>query len=319
MAFDFFLSLLKFLPLLSILSTSLALPSSPGFVPSNDGLSSTVRQATRGNNASAWGGITATSSPVSGYRGISILCDGSQYRTGLEPLSCQDAVHQIPRDSKHLRVVAPEQRGREHNDVTLPIRFISYDGLCTIDIVTKDGVTSDTTSYYDLSRASISLEHACVAKNQVGGIAMNIGEQAGLGLVMTSFQPRVQCRRGQAPPLGNCRHLADTMKTTQEKNTWGNPRDPNAFIKLPKPLYEGLISLNAPIFNFAIILPIASEIPILTPKSHNLGNRQCAAVIRTVGPTDISSFYEIWENIVAVNGMCVRFGHLGSAVAIGVS
>lgn len=135
---------------------------------------------------------------------------------------------------------------------------------------------------------------------------------------MTSFQPRVQCRRGQAPPLSNCWHLADTMKTTQEKNTWGNPGDPNAFIRLPKPLYEGLISLNAPIFNFAIILPIASEIPILTPKSHNLGNRKCAAVIRTVGPTDVSSFYEIWENIVAVNGMCVRFGHLGSALAVGV-
>ncbi|KAI4136622.1 MAG: hypothetical protein LQ341_005523, partial [Variospora aurantia] len=180
--------------------------------------------------------------------------------------------------------MAPEQRGRGHNDVTLPIRFISYDGLCTIDIVTKDGVTSDTTSYYDLLRASISLEHACVAKNQVGGIAMNIGEQAGLGLVMTSFQPRVQCRRGQAPPLSNCWHLADTMKTTQEKNTWGNPGDPNAFIRLPKPLYEG--------------------------------NRKCAAVIRTVGPTDVSSFYEIWENIVAVNGMCVRFGHLGSALAV---
>ncbi|KAL8654741.1 MAG: hypothetical protein Q9210_001324 [Variospora velana] len=266
MAFGFLLPLLKLLPLLSILSTALALPSLPGFVPSNDRLSSPVRQATRGNNASARGGITTTSSPVSGYRNIGILCNGSQYRTGLKPLSCQDAVNQIPRDSKRLRFVAPEQRGRGHYDVTLPIRFISYDGLCTVDIVTKDGVTSDTTSYYDLLRASISLEHTCVGKNQVGGIAMNIGDQAGLGLIMTSFQPRVQCRRGQAPPLSNCRHLADTMKTTQEKNTWGNPGDPNAFIRLPKPLHEGSISPNAPLSNFAIILPIPSEIPIIDTK-----------------------------------------------------
>lgn len=48
-----------------------------------------------------------------------------------------------------------------------------------------------------------------------------------------------------------------------------------------------------------------------------LGNRKCAAVIRTTGPTDISSYYEIWESIVAITGVCVRRGLVGTALPIG--
>ena len=46
---------------------------------------------------------------------------------------------------------------------------------------------------------------------------------------------------------------------------------------------------------------------------------QCAATIQTSGATDQSSWYEMWEAIVAVNGICVRFGNLGIALARGLS
>jgi len=40
------------------------------------------------------------------------------------------------------------------------------------------------------------------------------------------------------------------------------------------------------------------------------------AIIRTSGGfgTDVSSWYEMWEAIQAVNGMCVRLGLVGTAV-----
>lgn len=47
------------------------------------------------------------------------------------------------------------------------------------------------------------------------------------------------------------------------------------------------------------------------------GGRQCVAVIRTGGARDVSTYYEMWEAIVAVTGMCIRFGHLGVAYGRG--
>lgn len=37
------------------------------------------------------------------------------------------------------------------------------------------------------------------------------------------------------------------------------------------------------------------------------------AKIETLGPTDVSSWYEIWQAVVAVEGMCVRNGQVGTA------
>lgn len=51
----------------------------------------------------------------------------------------------------------------------------------------------------------------------------------------------------------------------------------------------------------------------MTNAKINLASRQCVAVVLTTGLTDVSSFYEIWEAVVAVNGMCVRSGHSGTA------
>ncbi|KAL8992140.1 MAG: hypothetical protein Q9188_007652 [Gyalolechia gomerana] len=102
---------------------------------------------------------------------------------------------------------------------------------------------------------------------------------------MTSYDPTVQCHTGAAPPIGNCKHLFDSVRTTETRNTFGPPNDPQADVKLPKELHES--------------------------------GHQCKAIIRTAGETDTSSFYEVWEAIVAVSGMCVRFGHAGTALQRG--
>lgn len=40
--------------------------------------------------------------------------------------------------------------------------------------------------------------------------------------------------------------------------------------------------------------------------------------MKTTGITDVSSFYEMWEAVVAVNGLCVRFGRAGTAFLRGM-
>lgn len=123
---------------------------------------------------------------------------------------------------------------------------------------------------------------------------------------MTSYQPRVECRHGSAPPMGNCKHLSDTMMASSQRKTFGDAKDPQAYIKLPKELFES---------RFDTISPFASSFGLTWSKT--TGDRQCKAIIQTAGATDVSTFYEMWEAIVAVNGMCVRFGNTGTALQRG--
>lgn len=169
-----------------LVSLAVALPSQPGsFPPDLD--HGGVPLATHEGDGKTFGDIRVASSLVSRNAGPLISCDGSKYRTGLKVMSCQDAVDQIPQDAKSLRFAY--RRGEY--DVALPSRFISCeywkvicygwpdqadDGLCTIDIVLKDGVTFASASYQELSRAANALLRRCVVPNQSGGIAMSMGE-----------------------------------------------------------------------------------------------------------------------------------------------
>lgn len=40
--------------------------------------------------------------------------------------------------------------------------------------------------------------------------------------------------------------------------------------------------------------------------------------IRTIGGEDQSSYYEIWEGVQAIIGMCIRFGNWGRAIKRGM-
>ena len=46
-------------------------------------------------------------------------------------------------------------------------------------------------------------------------------------------------------------------------------------------------------------------------------SRDCVAIVDNVGPSEIWSWYNIWEEMVAVEGMCVRQGLEGQAFGHG--
>ena len=120
------------------------------------------------------------------------------------------------------------------------------------------------------------------------------GRNADMGLIMTSFTPNVICRRGNAPPYRKCQHLQNSIAAKDAPKSFGLD------IKLPKHLYECQSLL--------IIFGVAKA-----NGRRNTADRQCEATIRSLGAPDISSFYEVWEAIVAVTGMCIRFGQIGTA------
>ncbi|KAL9597053.1 MAG: hypothetical protein Q9219_005382 [cf. Caloplaca sp. 3 TL-2023] len=134
-----------------------------------------------------------------------------------------------------------------------------------------------------MSLAANGLLRECAMGAKSGGIAMELGDTGDLGIIMTSYTPRVSCRQARAPPMGNCWNLLDTMMTSRVRKTFGN--EPGVFAKLPYELFES--------------------------------GHQCKAVVRTTAGTDKMTFYDMWEAIVAVTGMCVRFGNTGSALQRG--
>ncbi|KAL8820040.1 MAG: hypothetical protein Q9223_001646 [Gallowayella weberi] len=197
-----------------------------------------------------------------------ISCNGTRYRAGLRLESCEDAVSQIPRGTRNLKF-GLNTKDNVYYDVPIPTRFISGDGLCTIDIVLKNQLANDRTSYEKLAFAASELLRRCVRSQNVGGIAMDIGVLKRIGLIMTSYDPRVTCHPGFAPPVSNCQNLLDTMTSSQTPRNYGPKGDRRAYVQLPKELLD----------------------------------QECLATVRTTGQLDVSTSYEIWQAIVALKGM----------------
>ncbi|KAL8738329.1 MAG: hypothetical protein Q9181_000872 [Wetmoreana brouardii] len=211
-----------------------------------------------------------------------IYCDGARYRGNLRTPSCVDAFSTIPR-LQHFQTFGA-RIGAGAYDVALPQRFISGDGLCIIEIVLKDGATKGQAKYADILKSGRDLLFNC-AQRGVGGIATDIGTDGALGLIMTSYVPRVECdAEVPVPPIGNCKNnLIDRMMTSSVQKYFGNKRD-----RYGRP-------------------------DIILPKFLREIGGKCMAVLQSLGDTDLSSWYQIWEGAQAVYGMCLRFGRTGRA------
>ena len=98
--------------------------------------------------------------------------------------------------------------------VGLPYRFLSPDGFCAIDIVSKPGATSERASLWEVKQGAFACIAKCVQGNpSTGGIARNIGNKNKLAVIVRSYAPKVQCASspGTAPILGSCSRLLDTV------------------------------------------------------------------------------------------------------------
>ncbi|KAL9593765.1 MAG: hypothetical protein Q9219_007396 [cf. Caloplaca sp. 3 TL-2023] len=209
------------------------------------------------------------------------------------PPSCDDAIKQIPQ-LKNLQVF--QTRGLGIYDVPLPSRYIGGDGLCIVDIGIKEGARSDRATLDDINRAARGIFYDCVAKDHRNGSATGIatfsqkGENKALEVVVTPYNPKVQCiPRPQPVPNQNCMRIIDHMRTGRVELEFANANDRyarRADVKLPKYMYES---------------------------SH-----ECMGVIHTMGGADSSSWYEIWEALVTIVGVCMRYNYWGMAFGRGM-
>ncbi|KAI4241351.1 MAG: hypothetical protein LQ352_007471, partial [Teloschistes flavicans] len=287
--------------ILSLFTAAHALPSS-GSNPL-DFSSNPLFAEIQGTNATT---TTYNTTAVSSDHGI-IHCDGSKYRSSLQKASCQDAILQIPQTQSSVRFHV--NGASLPSDLRLPQRFIGKDGLCIVEVVLKDEARYGSAKWSEIAKAAVDMYFGCVVPKGEGSVAMDIGKDQTLGLIMTSYTPRVTCLSVRdVPTIANCKTILNKMYTSPIPRVFGFPGKVKPDVPLSKLLSEG--EFGALPFSISLaVLPVNSPflwppLPAPVPTRHT-PNPQARE--------DWSSWYEIWEAAQALVGMCVRYGKTGYA------
>lgn len=99
-----------------------------------------------------------------------IICNG-RYGRYLQLDSCVNAWRKIDLSTAAQRFVPRQQGGRRvvATDMEVPIRFLSDDGVCAIDLARTQHSSFDFSTGYEISQNAATILDKCVEKSQRGG------------------------------------------------------------------------------------------------------------------------------------------------------
>ncbi|KAM0796877.1 hypothetical protein BDR22DRAFT_975776 [Usnea florida] len=155
-------------------------------------------------------------------------CDGTRYGRGLNLDSCLNAWRRMDDTtvSKSYGERDSDDPGSTDWDANLPLRILSYDGRCAIDVSHSARSPSDTIAPSYLKSYARTLISICLQPSSsppptspsasVGGIVSNIGDNGNLAIRVTKYNPvNVHCtgEAGSGPPWFDCRDSIDAMPT----------------------------------------------------------------------------------------------------------
>ena len=222
--------------------------------------------------------------------GMQYLCT-PDFGDDLDVRSCADAVRQL--DIRSMTPSVWGERGTgEFSNVYLPRRYMSTDGKCFVEPLLQARHLSGIVSQHTLAAAGIVLAQRCAGgRPSTGGIARRLGGDNHIAVVLSKYEPAVQCY-GQVSrtPLfkRTCQDLLDRMDVSEDEKRFGRATDPKGV---------------------DVVLP-------LTLKAGYL--EQCFMTVTTTGESDVLSMMDVWEAGVAINAMCIRLGKKGVWSAMGL-
>lgn len=114
---------------------------------------------------------TNTTSPPSNV--LRIQCDGTRYGRDLNRNSCQNVFNFLAKSDEQTTFC--ERHTGRPNDLPLPWRVLSNDGLCFVQPLLLRGAMTGHASSTQLVRAAYTLFQKCVVEKGLGGIAADIG------------------------------------------------------------------------------------------------------------------------------------------------
>ena len=152
----------------------------------------------------------------------------TKYGVGVQSASCMNAWQQIPRDSElRLYGLRADFAAGAPVDVGLPLRYLSDDGLCAIDIRSKSDndpelKMADLAKNIEVSQAAKFVLDRCVREQRMGGSILDFSRRNLLVLVITSYEPKAVCDHASLEPPFEpfCRKVVQNMPARRTKDVF---------------------------------------------------------------------------------------------------
>lgn len=217
-------------------------------------------------------------------------CSGRMFGTAPNIASCRRAINKItPEQGERTWGMRDDSHSGPEYAVNLPWRWLSQDGLCSVQVYLVAPATVGHVSPAEVKRGAEAVFETCVVGHSLGGLASDLGGDNKLAVVVQSADnANVQCIGDPPPPhYQDCFLVVHSMFATMQRQTFGSIGDPTVENPLPHTFYS-------------------------------LPHGACVAVV-SIPPAlrETSSWYEIWDAVDAMAWMCVLNGQVGKVSGIG--
>ncbi|KAL8788881.1 MAG: hypothetical protein Q9195_007095 [Heterodermia aff. obscurata] len=242
-----------------------------------------------------------------------IQCNDQRLGRGLNKRSCWNAWDKMPRSPSQHEML-PRFVGRHGGFPTLsklPIRYLSDDGLCAIDVRLPAGSKGDTTTDRAIAGAARSVLFECVEDHGSGGQLGIPSSKHEIFVVVSKYEPAVNCDPGpaQSPSFESCNQLLQSMPATLTAAQFSTdraeatsgctlPREIYAHWAFPPPRCKALVDMPGGVATKETYFNIYA------------GERLLVASMS-------QAHVELLEAGVAVNVICVQHGMTGRAFHLG--
>lgn len=168
---------------------------------------------------------------------------------------------------------------------------MSDDGLCVIDYDVAGAGQVDRSSLSGLQLAARTVLNNCVANENRGGVVTDLGQHSHLVVTMKENVPRVHCTPSDDPPVAMmCENLLDAMPASKGLKLFGNCGIAGTDVEVPWTMATA---------DFACVV-----------------NVQMTAGMRDRRKVR-ASWYQVWEQAVALTRLCSHAGREGQATVYG--
>lgn len=227
-----------------------------------------------------------------------LTCLSGIHSPPLSLRSCQNAWEKISPFGKEGEEVYFRHRHEKPpaSQVTLPIRWLSDDGECAIDLTLAPGRKNfDYTSGDQIAGFAKYVLEECVESTERGGYLVDFSPVNQLRIEFTSYKWRLKslsCDPAPAVPMS-----AEYKESCE-----------NALLWLPT-------NSKREIFNTSRFAP--KTVTYVLPRREPNGHGPLLVDMRTTGDVTRASWWDIWTAGVAVNTLCIQNGLAGTSTDLG--
>jgi len=211
-------------------------------------------------------------------------CLSDPLRTGLPKIGCAGALLKINAMDKNSRSWGV--RGTGQFDNNLPRRFINPTGECVVDTVLTRGASVAHASMNQIFQGGHAIWKKCVQPAGLGGAADPIGGDNNLVVLMSKYTSKATCWGfiDNDNITNSCQSILDTMPTDTQTVSFG-----------------GRSRIRLPLF------------------LRSADGRCELQLIKLQGHCDKSSWREVWDYGVELNGVCAAQKKRGNSPAFGAN